>query len=158
MTVAKFILDNKLTPIHIAVDGVIAPQKVKLPPPGGMGSWRMSHTGGVLVLSSGVAAVEGKEGAEDFSLKYDWLKNKIDENPEATGFEMAKPSICTLANALATNFEKLGEVETITKTILVQVDGKRQYWDTPEKAGDLLEKHYESEPMDMAGILGQEVK
>ena len=158
VTVAKFILDNKLTPIHIAVDGVIAPQKVKLPPPGGMGTWRMSHTGGVLVLSSGVVAVEGKEGAEDFSLKYDWLKNEIGKNPEATGFEMSKPSICTLANALATKFEKLGEVETITKTILVQVDGKRLYWDTPKKAGDLLEKHYESEPMDMAVILGQEVR
>ena len=89
---------------------------------------------------------------------YEWLKNEIESNPDATQFTMTKPSACTLAFALGKDFKKLGEILTITKSVLVKVDAKRLYFDTPQKAGDLMNHHYESEPMDMAVLMGQEVQ
>ncbi len=156
--VARFVLENKLTVLSVAVDGIIAEEKVEVPETGEMGSWRMSHAGGVIILSGGIAAVEGKIGAEDFSLRFDWLKKAIEDAPEASEYQMKKLNVCTLAYAMATDYEKLGQVQEITKTIMIGTDSKRLYFDAPMTGGELLANQYDSEPMDMSLIIGQGVQ
>lgn len=155
IAVARFVLDNKIKPIHIAVDGVLTDAPVAVPEHGGMGTWKLAHTGGALVLSSGVAAVEGKEGAEDFSIKYAWLKARMEQEPDATEYVMQKVSPMTLAKSLNTDYSKLGQLEEVTKTISVGGDAKRLYWDVPVTGGDVLANHYESEPVDISVAVGR---
>lgn len=157
IAVAKFVLDKGIEPIHVAVDGVLSGSLVDLPKDGGMGTWKLAHTGGAIVVSSGVAAVRGKEGAEDFSIKYEWLKKRIEDNPDAAEYDMRKMSVVTLAKALNTDFSKLGETEEITKTISIGGDGKRLYWEQPETGGDLMANVYESEPVDVSVAMGKAV-
>lgn len=157
IAVAKFVFDNKVDPIHVAVDGVLCGSRVKVPEDGGMGTWKVAHTGGAIVVSSGVAAVKGKEGAEDFSIKYEWLRKRLADQPGATEYEMKKMSVVTLAKALNADFAKLGELEEITKAIRIGGDGKRLYWEEPVTGGDLMANVYDSEPVDVSVALGKGV-
>jgi hypothetical protein len=155
LKVAGFILDNNLTDnlLHIAVDGVLLDKIVELSEQDGLGSWRLSHKGGAIVVNSGVAAVEGKEGAEDFAINYNWLLGEIKSKPRAKKYTMSKISPCTLAKAVNSDFKNLGMLEDVKRDIVVGNEAKRFYWDSPLTGGKLLNNHYNSEPMDVA-LLG----
>jgi len=158
--VAKMVLDNGLHPdhlIHIAVDGVLTDKKPDLPDGGGLGKWRVSHSGNCLVVNSGVAAVEGKEGAEDFAISYEWLMQAIKNEPSANEYVMNKVSPVTLAKAVNVGFSRLGGLEEVTRAIGVGVDGKRLYFDIPKTGADLINNQYDSEPLDIALIIGKGV-
>jgi len=150
LAVARFCLDNGLLPLHIAVDGLLSDRPVKLPQSDALGSWRISHIGGAIVVSSGVCAVEGKAGAEEFALNYEWLKKALEGKPRAKEYKMRKVSPYTLAKALNTDFSKLGEVETVTRSIVIGEEAKRLYPRLPKCGGDLLKNRYPSEPIDIA--------
>jgi hypothetical protein len=161
LAVARFCLDNALSPLHIAVDGVIVDKPVALPQSDALGSWRISHVGNAIVVSSGVCAVEGKTGAEEFALNYEWLKSALEAKPRAKEYRMVKVSPYTLAKALNTDFKRLGEVEEITRSIVIGEEAKRLYPKLPKCGGDLLKNHYPSEPIDISMAIcltEQEVK
>jgi len=156
LAVARLCLDNGVVPLHVAVDGVLTDKRLPITSSDELGSWRISHAGGCIIASSGIAAVEGKVGAEDFALNYDWLRGAMENDPGAKEYKMHKVGAYTLAKALNTNFGRLGEAEEMTRTITIGEESKRLYPEVPEIGGDLLKRHYKSEPMDISLIMTKE--
>ncbi len=157
LEVARMILENNLYPdhlLHIAVDGVLTDIPVELTG-AGLGKWKLSHTGGTIIINSGVAAVENKIGAEDFSVNYEWLLDKIREKPRAKNYTMSKIAPVTLHKALNEGFDRLGELEETTRSINIGQDSKRLYQDTPKNGGELLKKTFKSEPLDVMTLLAE---
>jgi hypothetical protein len=151
LKVAQLCLDNNVIPLHIAVDGVLLPAPLTIDESGAMGSWKLSHRGSAFVVSSGICAIEGKNGAGDFSLHYDWLKEQVEKDPKATEYQMSKLSPLTVAKAVQQNkHEKVGELETITRTVDVGYEMKRCYKTAPKNGKQLMEKSYGSEPWDVS--------
>lgn len=151
LKVAEFVLQNKVQPIHIAVDGVLTAKPVSLSNGSSkIGRWELTSAAPCICAGTAVVAIQGKEKAADFSLDYDWLMEQIKENPEAKKYSMEKLSPVTLAVALKGNWDKLGQLRKITKTIDIGSDVKRCYRKAPEYGKDLLGKYYDSEPWDIS--------
>lgn len=149
-------LENNIIPLHIAVDGLITDRELKLDTGAGMGQWRLSHKGQCIIASAGIVAFEGKPGAEAFSLTFDWLYDAIKKNPRKREYKMTKYSPLTLARALNTGWDRLGEIEEVTRSIYIKEDSKRMWMDTPKNGGDLLKRTFISAPWEcsMLGIGG----
>lgn len=153
LKVTQTCIDNIITPLHIAVDGIITDRPLNLDTGNKMGQWRLSHQGKCIIVSSGVVGFEGKHGAEEFSLRYNWLEEQMRNNPNATELQMNKYSPITLAKALNTNsFDRLGEVEEVTRTIYLEPDSKRIWKDRPKHARDILSNQYQSSPIEASMI------
>ena len=125
-----------------------------------MGSWKLTVSGSAIVCSSGVVAVQGKDGTADFSLRYEWLKSEIEKHPEQSEYTMQKYSPVTLANACKENkLEVLGKLELITKTVDVNYELKRDYSDPfnrnePKNGRELLSRQYKSKPRNISLVKG----
>jgi len=155
--VARTCLDAGVYPLHIAVDGAITNRIL----PGvsdtrELGGWRLSHEGRCIIASAGVVAFEGKQGAEEFSLSFDRLYNAIKADPEASEYTMSKWSPVTMGRGMGDNFDKLGELEQITRSIYIGKDYKRMWKESPKCGGDLLARTYDSVPVD-AHLIGVDV-
>ncbi len=142
--------------LHIAVDGVLTDEPVsfvdrsKEKEPG---EWRLEANCPSLVISSGCVAIQDKIGKGEFGMDYNWLVEQIKAKPKATEYPETKLSTITLAKSLNLNcYDKIGEVEEITKTIDVHSEVKRQYPKEPKNGGELLNGQYESIPLDMAQV------
>jgi len=119
-----------------------------------MGSWRLTHQGKGLSVSSGIVGIEGKGGDEDFSISYDKLYEMFTANPEAQEYTMEKYSPCTLAKAMnEKDLSRLGVLEIITRKIIVEADVKRVYSVAPCCGRDILNNIYESKPVDVSLLL-----
>lgn len=153
---AEMCLKNNIMPLHIAVDGIITEQPI--PKEGNnfgdkLGQWRLSHQGKCYIVNSTVVGFEGKNGAEEFSLTYQWLDEHIKADPEAESYTMHKQSAVSLAKALNSEYQHLGKIEDLTRTVYMQNDNKRLWSKQINKAKDLLEQPIYSEPLD-ASLVG----
>jgi hypothetical protein len=105
-------------------------------------------------VSSGVVGFEGKQGAEEFAMSYEWLRDQLAKHPKDTEFNMDKYSPLTLAKAIQTNhLDNLGELQEVKRIIKIGKDYKRLWNKYPKCGNDLLHNTYESMPIDsiMAG-------
>lgn len=145
--------------ISVAVDGVTITNKI---PDGslliinggsneGAGKWKLSAECPCLSIASGLVALQDKYGGLDFSLDYNYLVDKIRRNPSKKSIVLKKKSFVGVAKALQVDkWDNLGELETISRTIdLSGGDLKRIYLDSPANGGDLMDKTYHSEPLDI---------
>ena len=155
LRVAETCMEHGIVPLHIAVDGMITDRPLPIEGSGGLGDWRLSHVGQCIIASSGVVAFEGKAGAEEFSLRFSWLEDQIKQNPQAQGHEMRKYSPYTLAKALNTDFEKLGTIEEVTRSVAIGGESKRMWKEHPRNGGDLLKRKFQSAPWE-CGVIMQE--
>jgi hypothetical protein len=156
LATAKFVLDNKLEDdlLHVAVDGVLTSRPVELVDNSKMGDWKLSTTGACFVVSSGVVAIDGKNGVGDFTLRYDWLMDKILDKPDAGEYIMTKPSVVTLGKARVTNhLDQIGQMTDITKAVDVEYELKRSYPEYPKTGRELLRNKYKSIPWDISVII-----
>jgi len=155
--VVRFCLDNNITPLSIAVDGVVCQNfdgtKVKIPKEKQLGQWRISHQGSCLVISSGLVGMEQKLGQGDFGVTYQWLIDHISQNPSGNEYSMEKIICNTLGRSLNLNFDKLGTLEISKKTIHIGHENKRLYWENPTCGNELLNNQYVSEPLDVSMIV-----
>jgi hypothetical protein len=157
--VTDFVLDNHVENnlLSIAVDGCLLNKKVAIPDSDTMGSWRLNLESSAFVVSAGIGAVKGKGGKGAFSLTYDWLRSQIDANPDKNEYAMSKVTPITLGNALKHNkLDRLGELETTQRSVVIDIEGKRLFKDLPKNGGDLLNNQYESVPLDVELIKLQE--
>jgi hypothetical protein len=153
MQVAELCLRNNIMPIHIAVDGVLVDSEIPVENTGVLGTWKLANTGPAIVIGTGAVAMGGKKGKGDFSLDYDWLKAKLEEDPEATEFTMSQLSPVTLAVTVNQNkWEKLGELERIERRVELGYERKRCYRRQEVRAKDILNGQEDSVPWD-AGML-----
>jgi hypothetical protein len=142
--------------LHIAVDGVLTDEPVsfvdrskeKQP-----GEWRLEANCPSLVISSGCVAIQDKMGKGEFGMDYNWLVNEINKKPRATEYPETKLSPMTLAKCINLNqYDRIGDIEEITKTIDIHSDVKRQYPKEPKNGGELLKGQFDSVPLDMGMI------
>jgi len=147
LEVARLALDNGIIPLAVAVDGIITTKPLPVPDTGELGTWRLSHTGAVIIAGSGLVAMQTKDGEGDFALRYDWLKSAIEADPLVGEYVMDKVSVVTLASALQSDFASLGNTKRSTRTVKIGADTKRFYMDEPETGAELLNNQYESMPL-----------
>jgi hypothetical protein len=140
--------------LHIAVDGIITDKPIDAELGSGMGQWRLSHKGKCIIVSSGIVGFEGKHGAEEFSIRFNWLYDQMTSNPEATELTMKKWSPVTLAKALNTDFNELGQIKELVRTIYLEPDHKRVWKYRSANAGEILNGQYESMPIEASMVKG----
>lgn len=147
-----FVMSCKTMPIHLAVDNFIvdnpvAVNQLKI----GMGEWELNDISPCICAGTGAVATR-EIGSGDFHLTYDWFKQMIEENPEATEYQMSKTIPVSVHEAANTKYNKLGELQTLTKSIAIGKGEKRCYKRQPKKGEDLLENTYTSLPWDISLI------
>lgn len=143
LKVAKVCIENKIIPIHIAVDGFISDRPMTLmEDPSHIGAWRLSHTGRCIAVSTGVVGFETKQGQGDFSISYEWLENALSSGAQGK----KKLGIKTLSMAHQENkLSDIGKVFEMTRTIDLR-ESKRFYRHEPTSGKELLSGQFESEP------------
>lgn len=146
--VARTCLEAGIAPLHVAVDGIITDKPLDISDSREIGGWRLSHRGQCIIASAGVVGFEGKQGVEEFSLLFEWLYNQLKDNPEESEYTMTKWSPVTLGKALETDYDRLGELEKLTRSIYIGIDYKRLWYKSPLCGRDLLVNKYESVPLD----------
>lgn len=150
-------LINNITPIQVAVDGIITDKPLPIEDSKEMGKWRLSHKGKCIISASNMVAFEGKDGAEEFALHFDWLYNEIKNNPDAREYKMDKYSPITFAKAMQNNgklFNQLGELDGKKRVVTIGRDYKRMWQTAPTCGGDLLKNKYQSRPIDIVMAKG----
>lgn len=151
--VIGFCLDNGIDPIHIAVDGVLALKDKTNGLSGELGGWKKTNEGACFVMGAGTVALDGKRGKGDFSLDYHWVADQIEQHPDAHEYTLTKPAAVSLPMALRGNWDKLGTMQEISRTIDVSSEDKRLFLKLPETGKDLYDKVYESEPLDVVQVM-----
>lgn len=154
--VVDMCLSHDILPLLVAVDGVITDKPLPIQESTEIGGWRLSHKGQCIIASSGVVGFEGKQGAEEFALRFEWLHDQLKENPDESEYYMTKYSPITLAKVMQTNnFASLGELQDNKRTITIGRDYKRLWNDYPKTGGELLSNKYMSTPIDMVMAKGE---
>ncbi len=159
LEVAKFAIENKQIPIHVAVDGASFEKKIDIDVEQSykIGGWRLNSVEPCLVIGSGVVAIKNREKTGDFSLDYDWLIKEIEKTPSNRQYVMNKISPVTLA--VACNLRKwneLGNLKRINKSVDIGYEEKRCYEQIPICGSDLMSKIYESSTWDVGTLVGKE--
>jgi len=89
-------------------------------------------------------------------MDYDWLVDQIKKNPEQVEYPETKLSPMTLAVCINENkYDKIGDIDTLTKTIDIDSDIKRGYPRNPKNGGELLNNRYDSVPIDVGSLIKQ---
>lgn len=148
LAVAKFALDNGIVPLHIAVDGLVTDVELDRDSNNEIGKWKLGVTGPALVIGSGAVAIQGKVGEGDFSLDYDWLRERIEVDGEGSRIEMQADSIVTVGKAVAqSKYDLIGTVEKGSRSVELYGDIKRDYEEVGSFNG-LLGRQYGSSAWD----------
>jgi len=157
LRVAGTCLINKATPLHIALDGMILGKPIPFDwSEELLGAWRLSHQGQCIIISSGIVGMEGKANQEEFSIGFDWLRSQIATDPNIQEYPMTKWTPVTLGQALAWDeWDKLGEVRELVRTVHIGQEPKRIWKDTPTSGQSILNWHHESAPWTV-GIITHE--
>lgn len=153
LEIARFALDNKVIPVHVAVDGLLVDQELPIIGSGAMGEWKLITHSPALIMGSGVVAVKDRKGLGDFALDYDNIVDGIKSFPANTYHELRKDSLVSLAKALNSGrFEKIGMMEPMTRRVEFCSENKRLYVKKPKRGQDLLDNQYQSIPLDTSMI------
>lgn len=146
LKVAAFIYLNQQTPLHIGVDGVIFEQPAI---PETLGSeWRLSHTGEVLIISSGLVYTKTTRPK---GLTLPIIKSMIAEHPDKSYYSTKLRRRLTLGDALAQNkLEEVGTIVELNSNIhLVNMARGRTFKKFPKTGKQLLSNKYKSVPKEM---------
>jgi len=150
LEVADFVLRNRAERdiIHVAVDGVVMNRPVELGEQG-IGKWGLNSISPCLCAGTGAIALRDK-GVGDFHLKYDWLRDQIEKEPEANEYKLSRMIPITVAEAANGKYEKLGELQELSKVVSIGQGEKRCYREQPKTGGELLQRTYSSSPWDVS--------
>ncbi len=158
LKVGEFIFANSLTKdlVHTSVDGVLVTKEVKLPKYSGMGSWRLSSSGSALVVSSGQLFYGDKHPK---GINYEALIAMIKADPNESYYGTKKLRPQTLAEAIESDdISNIGTVKEYWTSIDFAPDihkHDRAFNKLPYTGKDLLKRVYNSNPLDIALIIGK---
>lgn len=152
LRVADFIYRNKLQDslVHVGVDSVssTSPGKVGDQNRIGMGDWRFSGIGPMLVLSSG-RVYHGDKNPQ--GLNYDQIVKLINEHPRETFYTANLYRRQTLEESVQLNdLNGLGKMKQTSSSIdinLLRSNNDRQFLSYPRSGQELLNGQYQSEPL-----------
>lgn len=146
--VAETCLEKRIMPLAVVGDGFITDSKKYIPTNNNMGYWKLSKQGKCLITGSSSICFESPEPPKGLSLHYNTLMQQIKDNPKAHVYTRAKYSPVTLALALNTDFNKLGNIQKAERSTTIGYSYERIFPDKPETGSDLLNKRYDSIPWD----------
>ena len=154
LKVAEFIYKNELQNdlVHVGVDSVSATKPAKHIGDQsniGMGDWRFSGIGAVLVLSSG-RVYHGDKKPQ--GLNYDQIVSLISEHPRETFYTANLKRRQTLEESIQLNdLNGIGRLKSTASSfdlgILRANATERNFKDYPHNGNDLLTKVYDSTPL-----------
>lgn len=158
LEVADLCLRNGVMPLAVIVDGVVLDKDIQITGGRGLGEWRLNSAGKCLSLGAGRTVVEGKMGEGDLRISYDLLRDRIQEQPSNSEWEVEALSIVTLGKAVSEKrLQDLGKVEKVTRTIGM-MDAKRNYKEMPRSGKGLMRKKYHSKPWSVEMLrIGEEM-
>lgn len=152
LKLAGLCYEANVTPLHVTVDGLITEKEIPYCRSDDIGSMRLERIGRSLICSSGLACIEGKHGAGDFSIEYSWLMNQIAGKPDEDKYILQTEQVLSLAQAAHLNrIQDVGTVEMITRSVEF-ADNKRSYEVIPDTFGQLAKGKYYSEPWDASTL------
>lgn len=144
-------IQNNVVPISVALDGILVEKPMVLNMNNGMGSWKLSHEGKAIPVSTVAVAIEGKESDHDFAINYQWLLDVITDKPTDRIYSKSKLSPVGLDKAIAKNkMNTLGNIEQIDRSIDVAYENKRHYHIRPMTGQELINNKYESSALDIS--------
>lgn len=146
--VAEACMQANIIPLAVQADGFLTDTEIDLPLSTELGGWKLSAQGKCIIAGTGMVAFEGKDTPAELAIDYTTLKNQIDENPDATQYSRSAYSPVTLALALQQDWDKLGQIQKIERTLTIGTENKRCYLDKPKTGRDLLDKTWDSMPWD----------
>ena len=144
---------NNIEPISIALDGVVTDRPLENINIGtDMGQWKLSHQGKCIAINSDLVLIEGKDSKQVFTATYEWAKNEIENNPDASRYTMTRNSCVTVGKVVQNPklLDRLGEIVPTNRSIDLNVEFKRIYPEHPKTGKELLSgKIYNSMPVDV---------
>jgi len=154
LEVADFVLRNRLVKdlVHVAVDNAILTRPVELGEHG-LGQWELDKISPCICTGTGAVTIRD-EGVGDFHLRYDWLKEQIDKEPMASEYKMTRLIPVSIAEAANGKYDKLGQLQELSKVVSIGQGEKRCYREQPKCGADVLSKVYSSLPWDISLIGG----
>lgn len=151
--VAEFIYKYGLQDdvIHVGVDSVISTKKAELPQKeGGMGTWRLSGCGPVLILSSG-RVYHGEK--KPHGLTYDKIVELIQQHPRETFYTANIMRHQTLEESIQLgDLAGLGRLKDTNSSFdinLLRGSTDREYPQFPRNGYELLEGQFSSIPVNI---------
>jgi len=156
--VASTCVANNITPISIAVDGIVTERPIQAFDGGKIGNWKLSSVGPVLAVSSSIVAKKNDKPRGEFSADYAWLMGQIAAHPDWHRYVKKKYSAITLPLACSIDqLNRLGDIIEISRTFDVTSETKRLFMNRPPASGrELLENKYPSFPLDTSIISVQD--
>jgi hypothetical protein len=151
--VHSFCQRNNLIPLSVMTDGVTSLTPAKENISTELGKWKLAAHGRGLIISSGVSAIEGRNGNAEFGIDYDWAVQYAKEHPEADHFEIYSPGIISLPDAVNRGNVKLaGTIEKQARLVYLNADIKRQYKGQAKNLHDISSNQYISKAFTVSQI------
>ena len=150
--VAETCLEQGITPLAVVGDGFIHDAELTLNLSKDLGKWKLSKQGKCLIAGSGAIAFENNEKPQGLALHYNTLIQQMNKNPNQSKYTRDKYSPVTLALSLQTNFNKLGMIQKIHRSLMIGYNFEREFLERPQTGKDLssekIEKIWNSIPWD----------
>jgi hypothetical protein len=150
LEVADFVLRNNAYKnlVHVAVDNAILTEPVVLGEQG-IGKWELDKISPCICVGTGALAIRD-EGVGDFHLRYDWLKEQIEKEPMASEYKLTRMIPVSIAEACNGKYDKLGELQELSKVVSIGQGEKRAYREQPKNGAELMSRAYTSLPWDVS--------
>jgi hypothetical protein len=157
LLIAETCIHNNIVPLYINADGFITDKEltnIKLSTE--LGNWKLNKTGKCFIIGDGTATIEEEKpqnmyNSEDLILRYDWLRNQIEQKPNSQTYTMTRKTRITLGMALNNyKWEQLGNIIDLTRNIELGWSNERNFPKLPNTGKQLLKNTYNSLPLDVS--------
>jgi hypothetical protein len=132
---------HNVMPISIALDGIVVDRPLEnLNMGDGMGQWKLSHQGKCINCNAELCLIDGKDSQQTFTVTYNWVKDEVEKNPDASRYTMTRNSCVTIGKVIQNPklLGSLGEIVPTSRSIDLGVEFKRVYPEHPQTGRELL--------------------
>ena len=153
LKVADACLSSNITPLAIMADGFISDKPANVPISKNLGEWKLNAQGKCVIAGTLAVAFENDKETAELGIDYNDLMQQIKDNPKATEYKRTRYSPVTLAQAIEQDWESLGKIKPIERSLKIGSEKKRYYETKPKNGKDLISgKHFESTAWDYSII------
>ncbi len=148
-------MNNGVIPVAIQMDGMATTKPLDYLAIGNkMGEWKLVHSNKAAVsINADLCVIDGKSNGAVFGVDYDWVKDEIAKNPDASRYTMTRNSCVTVGKVVQNPklLGQLGEIVPTSRSIDLNVEFKRIYPEHPQTGRELLSgKIYNSTAPDVS--------
>lgn len=149
LKVADACLSSNIIPLAIMADGFISDKPANVPISTKLGEWKLNAQGKCIIAGTASIAFQNSKESAELAIDYDDLLKQIKDNPNAKEYKRTKWSPVTLALAVEQDWESLGQIKPLERTLKIGNEKKRSYDIRPKTGKDLISgEHYDSTAWD----------